>query len=77
MSHTSGILGCVTDEVGRTAFFVLGLIASTVEGVEILDELNWESVLSPLGRAMGICVPRNVTTFVDVSASLLDGSSAR
>ncbi|KAL8290440.1 hypothetical protein RQP46_002698 [Phenoliferia psychrophenolica] len=47
-----------------TAFFVLGLIASTVEGTEILDDLGWESVCTPLGVATGICVPVEISNFV-------------
>ncbi|KAK4705182.1 rapamycin-insensitive companion of mTOR, partial [Phenoliferia sp. Uapishka_3] len=47
-----------------TAFFVLGLIASTVEGSEILEDLGWESVCTPLGVATGICVPIDVASFV-------------
>lgn len=46
---------------------MLGLIASTVEGIEILDELGWESVTSPLERSPGICVPQQISQFLDVS----------
>lgn len=51
----------------RTAYFVLGLIASTVEGAEILEELGWETVTSPLYGAMGICVPFDLSLFTNVS----------
>ena len=51
---------------------MLGLIASTVEGIEILDELGWESVTSPLERSPGICVPQQISQFLDVS---LDSSA--
>jgi hypothetical protein len=54
----------------RTAYFVLGLIASTVGGVEALDDLGWESVLNPLGQPTGLCVPVDLDQFVDVSSSL-------
>lgn len=54
----------------RTAYFVLGLIASTLEGVEILEELGWESVVSPLRGAAGICVPNDLNLFIHVSPSL-------
>ena len=50
-----------------TAFFVLGLIAATVEGTEILDDLGWESLSTPLGVATGICVPVEISSFVYVS----------
>ncbi|KAM0751148.1 hypothetical protein T439DRAFT_374032 [Meredithblackwellia eburnea MCA 4105] len=47
-----------------TAYFALGLIASTLEGVEILQDLGWESVVGPIGGAAGICVPADVPRFV-------------
>lgn len=47
-----------------TAFLVLGLISSTVEGSEILDELEWESVERVMGYPLGICLPRNLENFL-------------
>jgi len=32
----------------RTCFFVLGLISSTTQGAEILEDYNWMSLSSPL-----------------------------
>lgn len=55
---------------------MLGLIASTVEGIEILDELGWESVTSPLERSPGICVPQQISQFLDVRLHLSSSSSS-
>ncbi|GAA5998873.1 hypothetical protein JCM5350_007882 [Sporobolomyces pararoseus] len=40
-----------------TAVFALALISSTVEGVEMLEELGWESVVKPLTGPTGLCIP--------------------
>lgn len=41
----------------RTATFALALISQTEEGAEMLEELGWESVSSPICGPTGICVP--------------------
>jgi rapamycin-insensitive companion of mTOR len=46
---------------------VLGLIAKTEQGVEILGELGWEGVVSPNGVVEGLCVPVNLREFLSVS----------
>lgn len=51
----------------RTCFFVLGLISSTAQGAEILDDFGWESTLSPLGSPTGLCIPVDIDKFVSVS----------
>jgi hypothetical protein len=48
---------------------VLGLIAKTEQGVEILGELGWEGVVSPNGVVEGLCVPVNLREFLSVSSS--------
>ena len=50
-----------------TCYYVLGLIAKTQQGVEILSELNWEGVISPNGAPEGLCVPQNLALFLAVS----------
>lgn len=50
-----------------TAFYVLGLVSCTLEGVEILESVGWQSVCTPLGGPTGLCMPINVANFVDVS----------
>ncbi|KAH9912683.1 Rapamycin-insensitive companion of mTOR, middle domain-containing protein [Epithele typhae] len=52
--------------VRGTCFFVLGLISSTPQGAEILDDYNWEATLSPLGLPSGLCVPVDVEQFVSI-----------
>jgi rapamycin-insensitive companion of mTOR len=43
-----------------TCFFVLGLISSTPSGVEILEELGWESACTPVGSPTGLCFPTDL-----------------
>ncbi|KAI0632054.1 hypothetical protein C8Q77DRAFT_1158732 [Trametes polyzona] len=52
--------------VRGTCFFVLGLISSTPQGAEILDDYHWEATLSPLGLPTGLCVPVDVDKFVSI-----------
>lgn len=54
--------------VYSTCYYVLGLIAKTQQGVEILSELNWEGVISPNGAPEGLCVPQNLALFLAVSS---------
>lgn len=46
---------------------MLGLISSTAQGAEILDDFGWESTLSPLGSPTGLCIPVDIDKFVSVS----------
>ena len=46
---------------------MLGLISSTSQGAEILDDYNWEATLSPLGMPTGLCIPSDVDKFISVS----------
>ncbi|KAG9036760.1 hypothetical protein FRB95_008091 [Tulasnella sp. JGI-2019a] len=52
--------------VRGTAFFVLGLLSSTIQGAEMLDELEWESTITPLGETTGLCIPLDVVGFVHI-----------
>ncbi|CAL1712811.1 unnamed protein product [Somion occarium] len=67
--------------VRGTCFFVLGLISSTPQGAEILDDYHWEATLSPLGLPTGLCVPLDVDKFVSIPswdvASVPDSSRIR
>ncbi|GAA5961649.1 hypothetical protein JCM3765_000463 [Sporobolomyces pararoseus] len=47
-----------------TAVFALALISSTVEGVEMLEELGWESVVKPLTGPTGLCIPMELNDLV-------------
>lgn len=33
----------------------------------MLDELDWESTITPLGETTGLCIPLDVVGFVEVS----------
>ena len=50
----------------RTCFIILGLISSTSQGAEILDDYHWEATLSPLGMPIGICIPSDIDKFISV-----------
>ncbi|KAH9480426.1 Target of rapamycin complex 2 subunit ste20 [Psilocybe cubensis] len=50
--------------VRGTCFFILGLISSTSQGAEILDDYNWEATLSPLGMPTGLCIPADIDRFI-------------
>lgn len=50
----------------RTCFFILGLISSTSQGAEILDDYHWESTLTPLGFPTGICIPADIDKFLSI-----------
>ena len=54
----------------RTCFFVLGLISSTSQGAEILDDYRWEATLSPLGLPTGLCIPVDLDKFISVRPSI-------
>ncbi|RPB20737.1 hypothetical protein L211DRAFT_791659 [Terfezia boudieri ATCC MYA-4762] len=40
-----------------TAFFVLGLISKTMQGLEILLEHGWDGTTTTMGESLGFCVP--------------------
>ena len=48
-------------------FFVHGLIATTVMGAEILEEMGWTTTRTALGTTNGICLPTDITRFAHVS----------
>ncbi|THH20076.1 hypothetical protein EW146_g1188 [Bondarzewia mesenterica] len=52
--------------VRGTCFFVLGLISTTPQGAEILDDYRWEATLSPLGFPTGLCIPMDVDKFISI-----------
>ncbi|GAA5842816.1 hypothetical protein JCM11251_001496 [Rhodosporidiobolus azoricus] len=47
-----------------TATFALALISQTEEGAELLDELGWESVWTPICGPTGICVPQYLGDYI-------------
>ncbi|TFK61396.1 hypothetical protein BDN72DRAFT_805030 [Pluteus cervinus] len=66
--------------VRGTCFFVLGLISTTTQGAEILDDYNWEATLTPLGLPTGLCVPVEIEKFVTIppwTQHVLDKSGNR
>ncbi|KAI3485297.1 hypothetical protein L1887_51410 [Cichorium endivia] len=62
IAETSAVLS-----VRGTCFFVLGLISSTNAGAEVLQDYGWQSVCTPLGAPMGLCIPDNVDRLVSLA----------
>ncbi|KAK9462957.1 Rapamycin-insensitive companion of mTOR, N-term-domain-containing protein [Lipomyces oligophaga] len=58
-----------------TAFFVLGLIASTKSGMEMVVEQGWHGPESVIGQPLGYCIPKGLDQFLSIkpweSAALL------
>ncbi|TDL23281.1 hypothetical protein BD410DRAFT_858667 [Rickenella mellea] len=52
--------------VRGTCFYALGLVSSTAQGAEILDDYGWGATLSPLGSPTGLCIPIDVERFVSI-----------
>lgn len=50
-----------------TAFFVLGLISKTMQGLEILLEYGWDCTTSTMGKPLGFCVPLSLPKLLSVS----------
>ncbi|QRV92421.1 STE16 protein [Ceratobasidium sp. AG-Ba] len=53
--------------VRGTCFYVLGLISSTPQGAEVLDEYEWEATVTPLGLTIGLCLPMDVEKFLYIT----------
>lgn len=45
---------------------MLGLVSTTPQGAEILDDYRWEATLSPLGLPTGLCIPMDLYKFISV-----------
>lgn len=50
---------------------MIGLIASTEQGAEILSDYGWLAATTALGEPTGMCVPENISKFMTVSFSRL------
>lgn len=50
-------------QIRGIVFFQLGRIASTVEGIEILDESGWVSTIDSHNRPQGLCFPLEFKEF--------------
>lgn len=49
---------CQIWQIRGVCFFVLGLISSTMEGIKILDDLNWISVSNNYLNGKSLCYPK-------------------
>ncbi|KAF8798977.1 hypothetical protein BYT27DRAFT_7236610 [Phlegmacium glaucopus] len=52
--------------VRGTCFFVIGLISSTCQGAEILDDYHWEATTTPLAIPTGLCIPTDIDKFISL-----------
>lgn len=48
---------------------MLGLISTTRQGAELLEELGWIATRTATGKTTGICLPNDVSRFVRVRRS--------
>lgn len=44
----------------------MGLISATQQGAELLQDYGWQSACTPLGAPLGLCIPVDVSRFVEV-----------
>ncbi|TGZ82274.1 hypothetical protein EX30DRAFT_220854 [Ascodesmis nigricans] len=49
-----------------TAFFVLGLVAKTMQGLEILLENGWDGTTTTMGQPLGYCMPMGLKKLLSV-----------
>lgn len=49
-----------------TAYFVLGLISKTMQGLEILLQHGWDGTTGTMGESLGLCVPLNLRQLLSV-----------
>ncbi|KAF9976709.1 hypothetical protein BGZ73_008016 [Actinomortierella ambigua] len=49
-----------------TCFYVLGLLCKTEQGIEILEDYNWEGIVGDDKVPKGLCLPKNLDQFLDV-----------
>lgn len=73
--ETLDVNGCIEDLVHiatssplinlrGSAFYVLGLISKTNQGIEILDELGWSTKMNVFNQSIGMTLPRDLTSFI-------------
>ncbi|ODV58817.1 TORC2 complex subunit TSC11 ASCRUDRAFT_24924, partial [Ascoidea rubescens DSM 1968] len=62
-----------------TAFFVVGLIANTQDGIECLDEYGWDISFDINNNPIGICLPKNLNEYFgnDKTLKVLDVDSEK
>lgn len=63
--------------VRGTCFFVLGLIASTVQGSDLLEDYGWLSATDVGGRLTAICIPDDLSDFVEMPSRPEDSSESK
>ncbi|KAG0264471.1 hypothetical protein DFQ27_001208 [Actinomortierella ambigua] len=49
-----------------TCFYVLGLLCKTEQGIEILEDYDWEGIMGDDKVPRGLCLPKRLDQFLDV-----------
>ncbi|QPG76924.1 hypothetical protein FOA43_004318 [Brettanomyces nanus] len=67
---------CITENsvnlsLKGSCFFIMGLVAQTDQGSEILDDLGWYATRSSLGVNLPICLPRDFAGFLEMEKNEL------
>ncbi|KAI8999819.1 Rapamycin-insensitive companion of mTOR, N-term-domain-containing protein [Gaertneriomyces semiglobifer] len=57
-----------------TCYYVLGLISRTPQGMELLDDLGWDTVTSSPGELGGLCLPKDPARFLTMPKWSFKGS---
>ncbi|KAG0239686.1 hypothetical protein BGW41_007569 [Actinomortierella wolfii] len=52
--------------VKGTCFYVLGLLCKTEQGIEILEDYDWEGIVGEDKVPKGLCLPKYLDRFLDV-----------
>lgn len=51
---------------------VLGLISKTSDGIEILDELEWETIFDIFNNSIGIIIPKSFNEIIEFNEDILN-----
>lgn len=54
-----------------TAFFVMGMLARTSNGIELLDALGWDTKVAEMGENLGYCIPKKLGKLLSVCLKLI------
>ncbi|KAK0530307.1 hypothetical protein OC842_003969 [Tilletia horrida] len=52
--------------VRGVAYFVIGMISSTPQGAEVLQDYGWRTAWTSMGLPAGVCIPDDIDRFVEI-----------
>ncbi|KAE8201447.1 hypothetical protein CF335_g3739 [Tilletia laevis] len=52
--------------VRGVGFFVIGMISSTPQGAEVLNDYGWRTAWTSMGLPTGVCIPDEIDRFVEI-----------